>query len=183
MNYETPWRKLLSPAFHKAVFLPFLLQRLKPKKETAVGFGLPFENTILAGITMGLMLIGFINYESIFGLSAGILGLCGFVPLLVSSIRNRIESGEKPSLEDFRVSPFLFSVLLGITAGLLLAVGQPSPWLKILGATGGFLVGYFVGILAGFWAQSLGWMSGIIEVLLWPAMMGMVIVSIILAIV
>jgi len=177
--------KLFSPAFHKTVFLPFLFQRLRPKKEkrkTSFGGGLPYEYTILAGVTMWLMVIGFINYQSIIGMTAGVFGVCGFVPLLVSSIRSRVKCGQKPLLEDFRVSPFLFMVLFGLTAGLLPVVDQHSIWFKILGATGGLMIGYFVGILSGLWIQSLGWMSSVIEVVLWPAMVGMIIVSIILAI-
>jgi hypothetical protein len=56
-------------------------------------------------------------------------------------------------------------------------------WIKILAAAGGLVVGYFLGIPAGIYMPYLGWMGGIIEMVLWLCMVGLVIVSIILVIV
>ena len=185
MSTDMNRMKLFSPAFHRSVFLPLLFRKLKPKKkvdETSITFGLPFEYTILAVVAIAFMLFGFGNYPSMIGIIAGILGACGFAGLLFASIRSELASDQKPSLDDFRVCPFLFLVLFGITAGLFFASGYPVIWIKILAAAGGLIVGYFLGIPAGMYMPYLGWMGGIIEMVLWLSMVGLVIVSIILVI-
>ena len=54
---------------------------------------------------------------------------------------------------------------------------------KITGAVSWLLIGYLFGIPAGFWFQSLGWIRTIIGIALVPIMIGLLVVSILMAMV
>ena len=175
--------RLFSLTFHRSVFLPLLFRKFKLQKDEdgpSLG-GVPFEYTILAFLFIGGMVAGFMNSRTIIGLIAGIGCFLGFFALLVAGIRSQIQSDQRPTWENFRLTPFLFLILSGISVGLVLTEGSAGTGMKIVGVTLGMGMGYLLGIPAGLWIQSLGWMSAIIEVALWPVMVGLAVVSLLMA--
>ena len=182
MQFKETRIKIFSLTFHKTVFLPLLLRKLKPiKDEEHSNLEIPFEYTILAVSSLFSMVVGLINYQAIIGLIIGLLGATVFFSLLISSIRSHLQTNQKPTWEGFRLSPFLFLILLGITIGLVLSAGA-GVVIKIMGASCGLIIGYLLGIPAGLWIQSLGWIRTIIEVALVPVIIGLFGVSILMAI-
>ena len=141
---------------------------------------MPFEYTILSGAAMIFMAVGFFNYQTMWGLFAGIAGGCVFFAMIVMSIRNRKETGHSLAWNGFRVCPFLFMLLFGITIGLVTTEGilGTGIGMKVCGSVIGLIIGYLTGIYAGFWLQLLGWIRPIIEVVLVPIMIGLAVVSV-----
>lgn len=184
MQFEKPGIQLFSPTFHKSFFLPLLLRKLKPSKKTRTlaAAGTPIEYTILPGGALACMVIGLMHYQAMSGRIIGILGACGFLIMLLSSVRSHLKSRQKTTWEDFRPFPLLFLVLTGVTTSLCYTGGIVGAGIgmKITGAAAGLLIGYLVGIPAGFWFQSLGWITTILEILLVPLMMGLFVVSILM---
>lgn len=140
---------------------------------------MPFEFTILPGIALACMVIGLIHHRSMMGLVIGIFGAAGFFMMLLSSICSHRKNHQETTWEDFRPVPFLFLILAGITISLVCTAGIAGAGvgMKITGAAVGLIIGYMVGIPAGFWFQSLGWMRTIIEIVLVPLMIGLFVVS------
>ena len=186
MKSEKPEIKLFSFSFHTSVFLPLLFRtisfqenQLAPPIHTA-----PYEYTILTIMAMGCMVIGFANVQALMGLIAGLLGGCTFLIMLVSSFLSQKRTGYQPTWDSFRLTPFLFLMLAGMTIGLVVtqSFSEAGVGVKVFGAGLGLLLGYLMGVWAGFWFQALGWIHPIIEIALIPLMIGLMIVSFLMVI-
>lgn len=180
--------KFLSISFHTK-FFPFLLwQRLRPGKSENrsplaehVAEGVPMEFTILTVLSIGATFFGAgaaLGKNSVIGWIFGILGVGGFIALLINSIRS--QEGCRPSFDLLRIPVFFFFIILGITIGIYIGKLEHSCWLGILFGLTGLLAGYIVGILAGLWIQYLGWMAKIFDLLAGLAIIGVVILDLVL---
>lgn len=174
-----------SLTFHKSVLLPALLKKITyhTHRENLQFSSIPFEYTILTSLAIGCMIIGFINYETFVWLIVGIIGTCGFIIMLFSSFLSQRQSGHKPTWEDFRVIPFLFSLSAGMSLGLIMAgnVSGLGFLMKMAGAAVGLISGYLIGVPAGFWFQSLGWIAPTLEIIiLLPLMIGCILLSLLI---
>ena len=186
MQSEKPDIKIFSPAFHLSVFLPFLFRTITFQENQPAPHirGVPYETTILTIIAMSCMVIGFVNIQVLVGLMAGLLGGCIFLLLLASSLLSQRRTGYEPTWASFRPTPFLFVMLAGMTIGLVVtqSFSEAGIGMKAVGAGFGLLIGYSMGVWAGFWFQALGWIHTIIEIVLIPLMIGLMIVSVVMAI-
>jgi len=186
MQSEKPDIKLFSPAFHLSVFLPFLFRTITFQENQPAQRirGVPYETMILTTMAMGCMVIGFVNNQALVGFMAGLLGGCTFLLVLVSSLLSQRRKGYEPTWASFRTTPFLFVMLAGMTIGLVVTQGfsEAGVGVKAFGAGLGLLLGYPLGVWAGFWFQALGWIHTIIEIALIPIMIGLMIVSVLMAI-
>lgn len=175
---------ILSWEFH-AVFFPGLLRsRLSPKKNEPQGtsFNHNMGLTAMVAASMALVALGLpiaLGPNAIIGWPLAILGFIGILFILVNSIAG--QNGLKPNYGDFHIWIFFFLVFLGFSGGLFLASANHQPRLLVF-ATGvlGILPGYAAGILAGLWAQLLGWVSGLLNGLAGIAIVGLVLVDLLM---
>jgi hypothetical protein len=147
---------ILSPEFHLR-FLPAVLwRRLGRKKEGRTGFSSHLEFMIGLGMPKAL------KPGSIVGWIVAVLGMAGILALAIISIRNQWCT--RPSYDEFLPGAFFFFIFLGLTAGFIFGetVGK---WLIVVGMN----LGYLLGIAAGVAFQYLGWLSIILDVLFWIA--------------
>jgi hypothetical protein len=156
---------ILSPEFHLR-FLPTVLwRRLGRKKEGRTGFSSHLEFMIGLGFCIFLIALGMpkaLKPGSIVGWIVAVLGMAGILALAIISIRNQWCT--RPSYDEFLPGAFFFFIFLGLTAGFIFGetVGK---WLIVVG----MILGYLLGIAAGVAFQYLGWLSIILDVLFWIA--------------
>jgi hypothetical protein len=123
------------------------------------------------GISSGLF------HKSVIGWVAGGLGAAGILALMLNSI---FSCEEPPTYDCFLTGIFFFFVIMGLTSGILTGALRHSPPLALLMGLGGAMVGYVLGILAGLWVQSLGWLSSLVNGLAGLAVFGMLVVNLVL---
>lgn len=114
---------------------------------------------ILAGVGIPLAL----SKGSIIGWILSIIGVGGGAVLLISSVAT--QWGNRPTYSDFLMGIYFLFVSLGIFVGIPVGMDKHSPWLGVLTSLAGLLVGYVLGIFAGFRLQHLGWIAVPIDML------------------
>jgi hypothetical protein len=185
MKSENQEINLFSLAFHTSFFLPLLFRKLSFRRKAGgvSAAEAPFEYLILAFAALGCMVFGVVLYRAPAGMVLGAAGALVFFAMLGKSAQNFRQTHPEPTWEEFRPVPFLFLVLSGITVGLVLSVSTGGAGIggKAAGAGCGLLAGYLAGIPAGFWAQSLGWMRTVVEAALAPLIIGLAVVSLVMA--
>jgi hypothetical protein len=179
-NPMTP-PSLLSWEFHTAFFPRLLWSKLNPKpaENQGTSFNSRMELTVLFFVFLVLLGAGtamVLGKNFLWGSPLAILGLTGTAYIFFSSWA--AQRGTKPSYDSFLIWIFFFLVFLGLTAGLFFTSVNHSSHFIVLGAGAlGFLAGYFAGIFGGLWLQSLGWISGLLNVLAGSAIIGLIIVD------
>jgi len=185
MDENSKFPRFFSLDFHIRFFSALLWRLLHPKRKrykSAFAGHISLELPVMAIISIILGIYGFsaaIGSGSIIGWVCGILGLCGFIYLLTDSIR----SGKyhKPSFEYFRTIIFLFFTVLGITTGLAIGtIYHFSYGVKITTGLTGFIPGYIVGIFGGIYAQHLGWMASLLDIIALAAIAGVIVLDIVM---
>lgn len=185
MNETNEPPSFFSLAFHTSFFPALLWRLLHPKSRR-------YESTFSGHISLALPVLAIVSIllgifgiaaifgsESIIGWICGILGLGGFVYLLTGSIRS--VWGMRPSFDYFRTIIFLFFVVLGLTIGLEMGYACRAPYrTEIISGFIGLIPGYLVGIVGGLWAQRLGWMAILLDMIALAAIAGMIVLDIIL---
>jgi hypothetical protein len=172
--------------FHLRFFPALLWNLLSPPKEeyrSPFADHLPLEYMVAPALCVIAVAIGFPVLQgkgAWWGWILLVLGACGFIALLIGSIRS--EWGKRPDYRDFRPAVFFFFVVLGPTLGLMAGAIEHSPGLKIAGSAGGLAAGYALGILAGRWIQVLGWMGRFLDVFALGGIAGMIILDMVLLI-
>ena len=175
---------LLSLEFHTSFFPRLLWSRLSPKKNEPQGVSFSHNTglTVMVVACMALLALGVpmaLIQKSIFGWVLLMVGLIGILYIIFNSIADQRDL--KPTYEDFHLWIFFFLVLLGFSGGLFFTSVNHQPHLIVFAAgLLGILPGYILGILAGFWAQSLGWVSDLLNGLAGIAIFGLVIVDILM---
>jgi hypothetical protein len=176
-NQKQP--RFFSLKFHTHFFPVLLWRRLRHKERSGTTF-VPLENYLVIAICVVLTAIGLphaLNHHSIIAwLSVGI-GVAGIVTLAIASICSRNES---PSYVDFLFGIFYFLVILGITAGIFAGSLEHSFSLGLLASAAGLVLGYVLGIFAGLWLQYLGLLAVVLNVLAFPAIIGLVVLDLVL---
>lgn len=175
---------LLSMAFHRDFFLPFIITSLNRRKAgTTTHFAdyFPFEYIVLFIIAMAGVMTGISSYLSNGSTVGGIVGLlasAGFAVLITFSVRSRTE--KNVTWKRFMITTFMFFMLLGLTIGLFAGMAIWKSFIaKMILGTVGLAAGYLAGIMAGLYMQYLGWIGDLINLLLVPIMIGLIIVDII----
>jgi hypothetical protein len=168
-----------SVGFHTHFFPLLLWSRLRPKERSGTTF-VPLEHYLVIAFCVVLTAIGIphaLNHHSIIAwLSVGI-GVAGILTLAIASICSRNES---PSYEDFLFGIFYFLVMLGITSGIFAGSLEHSYSIGLLGSVAGLVLGYVLGIFAGLWFQYLGLLAVVLNVLAFPAIIGLIVVDLVL---
>ncbi len=160
-NHQVSPPSLLSLEFHSKFFPRLLWSRLSPKKNEpqGVSFSHNMGPTAMVAACIALLALGApiaLIQKSLLGWVLAIAGLVGIAYIVFNSIA--AQRGLKPTFEDFHIWIFFFWVFLGFSGGLFLISPNHQPHLIVFAAgLLGILPGYILGILAGFWAQSLGW--------------------------
>lgn len=158
----------LSPAFHLHFFPKVLRDRYRHYRSRDKGgrqhvlFEIPL--VIAACIAVGIIGLPSAVKGSIVGLmmvSAGSLGLIALAAGgLISEYRVRASEGYCYTYDHFVPSAFIFFVILGLSAGVVMgALVYASLALGLAGTLAGVCVGYLVGIFAGLWVHALGFMA------------------------
>jgi hypothetical protein len=164
-------------------FFPGLIRsRLLPKKKAeGTHFVSTFELFILLAFFLFLVARGMplaLDHGSVIGWMVGAIGIIGTIALVIFSIIAQL--GTKPSYDNFLFGVFFFFVFLGLTVGIFIGKTEfSSYWWLLFGAIGLF-TGYFLGILAGFWSQCLGWIVAIVDLICGCAVIGMIVVDVVL---
>ena len=180
-THHVPSPSLSSLEFHTKFFPRLLWSRLSPQKNEPQGtsFSHNMGPTVMAVACMALLALGTpmgLIQKSILGWILAIAGLIGIAYIIFNSIA--AQRGLKPTYEKFHIWIFFFFVFLGFSAGLFITSVNHQPHLIVFTAgLLGILPGYIVGILAGLWSQSLGWVSGLLNGLSGLAIFGLVIVD------
>jgi hypothetical protein len=181
---QAPPPRILSWEFHARFFPSLLWSRLSPKENRpqGVSFNHNLGLTLLTAASMALVALGApmaSGPNHLVGWIIAAVGLAGTLYILLNSILG--QRGLKPSYDDFHIWIFFFFVFLGLSGGLFLTSVNHQPRLMVLAAgVLGILPGYMAGILAGFWAQALGWISGLLDGLAGLAIFGLVIVNLLM---
>jgi hypothetical protein len=174
---------VFSPAFHLRYFPRLLWSRQPRLGPPTVG---PFadhalhEHTLLPVVAVVLLVTG-TNltsgpHETLGWVLAGVGGV-GVVALLAHAVITR--RGEAPTWERFAVSLFALAVAVGVGGGLI--VGLRLPPMQLLAvAFGGLVLGYVAGLVAGYWAQALGYMEGLVRFLAGVGVIGVGLVDVLL---
>ena len=174
---------ILSFEFHTKFFPQLLWSRLRSKKEDQEGSRFThnmefmmalFVCVILAAIGLPLML----NRGLMVGWVLSIIGLGGVLAIFVFSIFSQL--GNRPTYNGFLIGILFFFLFLGISAGTFIGTLEHSLSLGLLSGTGGLLLGYGMGIFAGFWFQYLGWIAALVDMLSGLAVIGMISVDLVL---
>jgi len=172
---------ILSLEFHTRFFPRLLMSRLSPKKyePQGVSFNHNMGLTLLVAASFAMLALGVpmaLGPNVLIGWVLVIVGLIGLIYILFNSIA--AQRGLKPGYDDFHLWIFFFFVLAGFSAGLFLTSTTHQPRLTVLAAgLAGMIPGYLLGILAGLWAQALGWVSDLLNGLAGLALFGLVIVD------
>lgn len=176
---------LLSISFHRDFFIPFIIDSINTrKKETSTHFAdfFPYEYVVLFIITMACVFTGIYAYlseGSAFGGITGLMASAGFAALIVFSIRSK--SDKNILWRRFMISTFIFSMLAGLSLGLYTGMMFRNSLIsKFTFGLSGLTAGYFAGIPAGLYMQSLGWTGQILNIIMIPVMIGLSIVDIII---
>ena len=182
-DHVTP-PSMLTWEFHFNFFPRLLWSKLAPKGATPQGtsFSHNMDLTIVTCVCMALLAVGAplaFGPHALLGWPLVALGLIGLVYLLINSIAG--QQGLRPSYDEFHLWIFFFFLFLGMSGGLILTAAdhQPRPMVLAAGLLG-LLPGYLTGLLAGFWAQRLGWISGLLNGLAGMAIFGLIIVDILM---
>jgi hypothetical protein len=175
---------VLSLGFHTA-FLPRLVRsRLAPGKpaEGGTSFNSNMELTVALFVCMALLALGTpsaVRANSVLGWILAAVGAAGILFILYFSVAG--QRGSKPCFREFRAWIFLALVVLGPSAALFWGSASHLSRGVLIGAcAAGLLVGYAVGILAGYWSQRLGWISGLLDGLAGVSIAGMVVADIVI---
>lgn len=169
---------ILSLEFHVGFFPRALWRRLRRKREERTGFSSNLEFTIGLGLCIFLIALGIpmlLKHASIVGWIVSLLGTAGILAVIVINILG--QWGTKPSYDDFLAGTFLFFIFFGLTAGLIFGEGV-GRWVGFVG----MVLGYLLGIAAGLLFQYLGWLSTILDVLFWIAVVLMMSADLVLLI-
>lgn len=146
------------------------------------GFSSTPEHMVLfaaAIISLATGLPGALAKGSLIGWFFAAAGAAGIIALLAASIAS--QKGCRPVYDDFRILVFLFCIFLGITCGLALGLSLRSSYpARVLLAAAGMAGGYVLGIFAGLWAQRLGWIAGLLDLLAGLCIISFIIIDIIL---
>ncbi|MBF0511646.1 MAG: hypothetical protein HQL13_04870 [Candidatus Omnitrophica bacterium] len=127
---------------------------------------------VLAAIGVGMV----VQHGALVGWILTGLGACGLGALIIKSVM--AQAGTRPSYANFLAGTFFFFVFLGMTVGLWMGKSGHSFWLEALGFCGGIVIGYGVGLLAGFWFQCLGWIAALLDMILAVAIIGLIVIDI-----
>jgi len=159
--------RFLSWDFH-AVFFPRLLwSRLNGVKteKGGVSFGGHMELTVILFVCLAALVFGarmVIGRIPIGGWTLVTVGTAGILFILIASII--AQRGVRLTYDGFLIWTFFFFVFLGLTAGLNWGlVNHHSHGVGMRAAAVGLIGGYVAGIAAGRWAQSLGWVSRLLD--------------------
>ncbi len=181
MQIDAPPR-LLSIEFHTHFFPAFLWKRFRSRERTGSGFNSPFELYIVLAVCIVLLALGApsaLSRGSIAGWAACGIGGAGLLGLIIHSVASCW--GRRPSYEDFLAGCFFFFVILGLTAGIFTgSLNHYSFLLSLLICAAGLIMGYALGILAGFGLQYLGWLAVMLNGAAYLAIIGMVVVDLVL---
>lgn len=181
MKTDTP-PKILSIEFHTRFSPAFLWDRLRPKQRTGSTFSSTLELYIVLAVCIVLIAIGApsaLSDGSIAGWIASGIGAAGVLVMIVNSIAS--SWGESPSYADFLVGFFFFFVTAGLTAGIFISTLEHYPFFQsLLTSAAGLIVGYALGILAGFGMQYIGWLAVILDSLAGLAVFGMLVLDLVL---
>jgi hypothetical protein len=176
---ENTCPRFFSIGFHTHFFPALLWRRLHKKERSGTTF-VPLEGYLVIAVCVVLTAIGIppaLNHHSIIAwLSVGI-GVAGILTLTIASICKRNES---LSYDDFFFGIFFFLVMLGITSGIFTGSLEHSFSLGLLGSVAGLILGYVLGIFAGLWLQYLGLLAVVLNVLAFPAIIGLVVLDLVL---
>lgn len=177
--------RFFSLAFHTSFFPDLLWRLLRPKNrkyESTFAGHIRLELPVLTVVFIMLGFFGFaagLGSGSIIGWICGILGGGGVLYLLTDSIRS--VWGVRPSYDYFRTIIFIFMVVLGFTAGLAIGTDRHFSYgVKIIMGLVGVIPAYAAGIFCGFWAQRLGWMASLLDVIAVAGIAGMLVLDVIL---
>jgi hypothetical protein len=171
--------RFLSVEFHTRFFPALLRRRLRPQRATAespFAHHLSIEYPIMLTLCFVLAALGLpsaLTKGSVVGGIVGVLGIVGAVTLVVQSIHAQLKT--RPTFEAFRVVPFAFFLILGLTLGLVGGSGHHSRALEACAAVAGLVGGYVVGIAGGLCAQYLGWIGTWVELAAGVAALGMLV--------
>ncbi len=177
---------ILSLKFHLHFFPRLLGSKLSPKKNEpqATSFNHNTGLTVMVAASMALVALGVpmaLGPNALIGWVLAVLGLIGILFILVNSIAG--QKGLQPNYDDFHIWIFFFFVFLGFSGGLFLTSVNHQPRLIVFAAgVLGILPGYAAGILAGLWAQLLGWVSGLLNGLAGVSIIGLVLIDLLMLI-
>ncbi len=177
--------KISNIEFHLRFFPRLLWSKLRPnkKEESGTRFVSTFEFFILLAFFLFLIAIGLplaLKHGSVIGWIVGLAGIAGTLALIISSII--MQAGIKPSYDNFLYGVFFFFVFLGITTGLFVGKTEFSSYWWLPLSFAGLIIGYFLGLFAGFWFQCLGWIVAILDLFGGCAVIGMIVVDVVLLI-
>jgi hypothetical protein len=173
--------KFLSLEFHTRFFPALLLGRLSPEEKGGTTFTSTTELYVLLVICLILVVIGIpnaVSHKSIIGWIAGGIGAAGIMAMFISSILSQM--GTPPSYDAFLKGIFLFFLSLGISAGIFIGTLDHSSLKGLLVGSAGLVAGYLLGILFGLWFQYLGWLAGMLNLVAYLAVIGMLFVDLVL---
>jgi hypothetical protein len=172
-------RSFFSIEYHARLFPALLWSRLRHTERAGTTF-VPLESYLLIAFCLVLTAVGLphaINHHSIIAWLAVGIGTTGILVLVIASICLRNGS---PSCDDFLVGIFFFLVVLGVTAGIFAGTLEHSFSLGLLGSAAGLVLGYVLGIIAGLWFQYLGLLAVVLNMLAFPAIIGLIVVDLVL---
>ncbi len=167
-------------------FVPSMLAgRMRPEPRSGFGAHLGVMLPIATAIAVVMLVVGIPGVAAGGGRIGSViltaLGGAGLIALVVVSIA--AQSAEPRSYARFALSVFFFTVVLGITTGVFAVRLQGDAWggamdgAVVLGAT---LVGYVVGLVAGYWWQVLGAFGKMVAVLAYPGIIGLIVLDLVL---
>jgi hypothetical protein len=134
---------------------------------------------LFACIGLGAMVAQSARNGSAVGMALLGLAAAGVLALVIYSVW---EARSYPVVPDaFAIGPFLACVILGVDIGLAAGRGtEITTTTRIAYAAMGFVAGYVLGGLAGFYTQRLGWMAGIFSFFAFAASAGLLLLGYIL---
>ncbi len=177
-----------SASFHRDFFLPLVFRSFSARQQASgatFAHHAPLELPVLFVVAIAASAIGlppWLGGGSIVWGIVGLAGAAGVVTLAATSI------GTPPNRDDiwsgFMVPTFCVCVFLGLTVGLFVgAVVWKTTLAKVGFSAAGIACGYVMGIGAGLGMQWLGWMGRLMEVFAIPAIVGLAVLDIVLAVV
>lgn len=181
MQIDAP-PKLLSIEFHTRFFPVFLWRRFRSPERKGSGFNSLLELHIVLAVCIVLMALGApsaLSRGSIAGWAACGIGAAGLLAMIIHAVASH--GGQRPSYEDFLAGCFLFFIILGLTAGIFTSsLNHYSFFASLLLCLAGLIIGYIIGLAAGFGLQYLGWLAVVLNGLAYLAIIGMVVVDLVL---
>jgi hypothetical protein len=175
---------VLSARFHLQYFPALLWRRIGPRAadEPRVSFSNhgSLEQLIILIVCATAVVIGlpFALQGSVTGIIGAGIGAVGVAGVIVVSVMG---AGASAGFAGFRCWVFCAVVLLGVTVGLFAGSLEHSHTRALVYAAIGLAAGYPLGILAGLFAQRLGWIAGLLDSLAMVALLGLIVVDIVLA--